>query len=330
MTLSIKANIAILLLFFTGYIHAQDSHGDKEIIIIEKRVDDQGNVISQQTKRYSGQYSEEELQELIEQDGSPMLRSHDLDGLGYQDLFDQMFGRQKVSGKPMIGVSVNFDQGTALIEGVSPGSDADLKDLRKGDIIIAVDHVAISSIQDINDIVGSKKAGDAIQIDIIRDGERITKKVELTQRGGGKNNFFLDIPGQGEFGFFGDSFGGTPESMDSILGHLFNFENFGQDFNLSPESKSPRRTKKKSDDKKASLGLFLDTEGRGVEVTEVIDNSPADLAGIQIGDVILRLDDNVITSFREISAYMNIKSKGDSLEITLSREGEQMTLTAHL
>jgi len=50
MTLSIKANIAILLLFFTGYIHAQDSHGDKEIIIIEKRVDDQGNVISQQTK----------------------------------------------------------------------------------------------------------------------------------------------------------------------------------------------------------------------------------------------------------------------------------------
>ena len=81
-----------------------------------------------------------------------------------------------------------------------------------------------------------------------------------------------------------------------------------------------------------SLGTMPDfaCAGPGVRVAEVSPGSPAAAAGIRPGDVLVSLDGTPLADVRGYSAALKSHQAGDTVELTVRRDGEGMTLTATL
>ena len=54
-------------------------------------------------------------------------------------------------------------------------------------------------------------------------------------------------------------------------------------------------------------------------VSSVVEGSPAESAGLQVGDIISAIDGEDITTYDELAEYIATKSPGDSATITLYR-----------
>ncbi|MBP5379799.1 MAG: trypsin-like peptidase domain-containing protein, partial [Ruminococcus sp.] len=68
----------------------------------------------------------------------------------------------------------------------------------------------------------------------------------------------------------------------------------------------------------------------GVYITAVADNSAADKAGLQAGDIIIEVDGEVISTFDELTAKKNEHKAGESIDIVFTRNGEDKTVTVTL
>lgn len=68
----------------------------------------------------------------------------------------------------------------------------------------------------------------------------------------------------------------------------------------------------------------------GLYVVQVVEFSPAEKAGIQAGDVIVKFDGKNIKTFEELKEIRDQKSAGDIVEIEVSRNGSSKTLSLQL
>ena len=68
----------------------------------------------------------------------------------------------------------------------------------------------------------------------------------------------------------------------------------------------------------------------GAFVVEVVPGSGADAAGVEAGDVILRVDGEDITSNEQLGEIVRGHAPGDTIEIVVERAGEEQTLTAEI
>jgi len=69
---------------------------------------------------------------------------------------------------------------------------------------------------------------------------------------------------------------------------------------------------------------------RGVVVNSVVGGSPADVAGLQTGDFIVRIGDRTISSSEDVFSAIRSNRVGDSVEVEIYRSGENEVLTATL
>ncbi len=79
--------------------------------------------------------------------------------------------------------------------------------------------------------------------------------------------------------------------------------------------------------------LGLATESRaegGLSVTKVGDKSPAQEAGVKVGDVILKLNDTPLSKREQLQDLLKEMSAGDELKLELERNGKNETLTFKL
>jgi len=82
-----------------------------------------------------------------------------------------------------------------------------------------------------------------------------------------------------------------------------------------------------SKDNMSSYGM---REVRGVGVTEVVKDSPAEKAGLRKGDVILRFDGESVTSVRKLNRLVMESSPDQSVRLTISRAGSEQEISATL
>ncbi len=68
----------------------------------------------------------------------------------------------------------------------------------------------------------------------------------------------------------------------------------------------------------------------GVLVTNVIEGSPADKAGIKSGDIILQVDGKNTISTGQLRSLIGIKQIGDKVDLTLLRDGKNKQLTVKI
>jgi len=75
--------------------------------------------------------------------------------------------------------------------------------------------------------------------------------------------------------------------------------------------------------------LGLENPG-GVIVGEVVPDGPADEAGLQDGDVIVKLDGEEFASWTDFRVAIGSKKPGDTIELEIFREGEMVEYTIEL
>lgn len=65
---------------------------------------------------------------------------------------------------------------------------------------------------------------------------------------------------------------------------------------------------------------------QGLLVAQVVAQSPAEAAGLQQGDIIVGADDTEVGSFDDLSAILQDKKPGDSISLSILREGQEQTI----
>ena len=88
---------------------------------------------------------------------------------------------------------------------------------------------------------------------------------------------------------------------------------------------------------RATLGVYLQTlttqQGNytpGVYVTNVIDGSGAQVAGLKAYDKIVGADGKEVSSYPDLSAILKTKKPGDTIDLTIDRDGNQIQVTVTL
>jgi C-terminal processing protease CtpA/Prc len=67
-----------------------------------------------------------------------------------------------------------------------------------------------------------------------------------------------------------------------------------------------------------------------VLVSEVEKDTPAEKAGVKAGDVITKIDGEIVESPSDLREIIRDHDKGDKVAVDLIRKGQPMTLTAEL
>src|SRR2546423_15517485 len=81
---------------------------------------------------------------------------------------------------------------------------------------------------------------------------------------------------------------------------------------------------------KENMAKYGMREVRGVGVTDVVKDGPAEKAGLRKDDVILRFDGEAVTSVRKLTRLVNESSADQSVRLTISRGGSEQELSATL
>ena len=68
----------------------------------------------------------------------------------------------------------------------------------------------------------------------------------------------------------------------------------------------------------------------GVMVSKIVEGGPADQAGVQVGDILTRVDDLEITSGRGLVRAVREREEGETVALEVYRDGRPVTLSATL
>ena len=176
----------------------------------------------------------------------------------------------------------------SLVGNVTPGGPADKAGIKRGDVITEVDGNKIKDSTQLRNVVAAVKPGTKLHITLLRDGKEMKVTAELDER---PKESEAPVPEKEE---------GKAEAK---LG-------------LSVQDLTP--------DIEEQLGYKGE---KGVVVTSVVPGSPADEAGIAVGDLIKEINRKEVKSASEFSKSISQAKDGDTL-LFLLRRGENTFFVA--
>jgi membrane-associated protease RseP (regulator of RpoE activity) len=80
----------------------------------------------------------------------------------------------------------------------------------------------------------------------------------------------------------------------------------------------------------AFLGVATEQTDAGLRVSQVVDNSAADNAGLEVDDVITEFNGDDVTTSAALGAAVAQQDAGDRVQLTYTRDGETETVTVTL
>lgn len=226
----------------------------------------------------------------------------------------------------------------------SPAAQAGFQ---QGDVLVSIDGETVTSANEFIQSVRGRESGDALTAVVLRDGREVTLNARLGDRPdlffghGGANSFVFKLDKDGEHSFemmdFGDmsfQFGALKEG----LMHLGDAEIILRNV-LKCDDESPC-TAKLAFQSRPRLGVrvepltdqlaeFFDVDG-GLLVTQVIEGSAADDAGLEAGDVILRVSGEEIRNISELRRALAKVELPGTARIDVSRHGRSKSYDAQL
>ncbi|MBQ7572857.1 MAG: trypsin-like peptidase domain-containing protein [Clostridia bacterium] len=119
---------------------------------------------------------------------SVKLSSAGVEGMGFaisideaKPIIDDLMSSGYVTGRPLVGISIQPTQFGLFVAGVQEGSGAEKAGLQVKDQILAVDGKEVSSTDEINKIRDTKKPGDTLKFKISRNGQTMEVDVVLQE-----------------------------------------------------------------------------------------------------------------------------------------------------
>jgi serine protease Do len=184
----------------------------------------------------------------------------------------------------------------ALVASVTPESPAKEAGFKPGDLILSYRGERVEAMRDLPRMVAETEIGAKAEVTILRNGERMTKTVEIGQLERAEAKGLLDT-GDDDSG--PDKPGAQPESTT--------LEGLG----LSVQGLSPRMRKQ--------FGLSEDAEG--VVITDVAGHVQAARKGLSAGDVILEIDQRPVKNAGQAAELVaSARDAGKSSVLLLVRQ----------
>ncbi len=214
-----------------------------------------------------------------------------------------------------------YSEGGARITRVVDDSAADDAGLEKGDIIVEFDGRTIRGPRGLVQQIRSLDPGDEASITVVRDGREQTLEVVLGERPGlfrygiGEGNHAILAPGTGcddddDCSFSWSCSGDDCQSFSFDLGGLRRGPMLGvQIVHVTDELREH----------------FGGEEGSGILVSRIVPGSPAELGGIEVGDLIVAVDGNGVEDVGDIRNALQDK-EGETFGVEVIRDGRSTTI----
>ena len=192
-------------------------------------------------------------------------------------------------------LEIDAEDGVAVVKVVEDGP-ADDAGIEAGDVIVSVGDSDVSTVSEVRDAVGGASVGDTLAFTVERDGSESTYNVTVGERPAPQSSKGRSHSGGAKSGAMG--FSGIGATIATL---------------------------------NADLAEKLEIEAEeGIVVVRVVDDSPADDAGLQSGDVIVSVDGNTVDSISDVVNVVRDAEVGDTITFVVDRDGESgnQTLTA--
>jgi len=208
-----------------------------------------------------------------------------------------------------LGVSLEEDsRGAVRITGVEKDSPAEQAGLREGDIIRKINGRDVRHGDFLAMEIRNRRPGEEVNLEIERNGRTKEVKVKLGAYPEEEARREIErwLPGILR-----------PWPVPQI--ERWRFWERRRFIGIYPEEIGPELAE-----------YFGVKEGRGLLVTRLELDSPAERAGIKVGDVIVRADGRRIETIEELNSIIQRKKKGDKLKLELVRDKKKMELEVEI
>lgn len=217
-----------------------------------------------------------------------------------------------------ISVSENEEGKVEVIE-VEKDGPAELAKLQTGDIILEFEGKAVTNPRMVQDEIRKRKPGDNVTLKVDRDGKTIEVKAKLgeyTEEEAMRemeNKFpqlFMPRPPKG------------PERLRPPM----------------PRTPAEPKLYRWGLEKRRYIGVYTQDinrelsehfgveKGRGVLIAGIKEGSPAEKAGLKVGDIIISADGVRVEGVEELSEHVQDKKKGDKVKIEFLRDKKKMSV----
>jgi membrane-associated protease RseP (regulator of RpoE activity) len=192
--------------------------------------------------------------------------------------------------------------GGAEIQKVFEGTEAERIGLKKGDIIVNFAGQEIKDPDQLKELIGDMEEEGEVQIEIVREGKRESFQAKL-----------------------------KPTEIDDFSFDDFHFEFDGADIPPIPEINIPHFQGKggflgvKAKDISDQLKDYFEVE-YGALIEKVIEESPAEKAGLKAGDVIIQINDREIKDYEDLIRTLNYYNPDEKVKVKYSRKGKENTV----
>jgi len=225
-----------------------------------------------------------------------------------------------VPGDQLAALKLKESRGAEIIQ-VDHDAPAGKAGLREHDVVLQMNGQTVSGEDQIRRMLRATAPGATVTLLISRDGQQITVTTQVASRDQVERQaLHLIVPEQQESPSsepMESPPSDSPASSPAIRGKSF----------LGTVLMSPAYTGAMLESMSPQLaGFFGVPSGAGLLVSNIQPNSPAALAGMHAGDVVLRADDRTLASTGDWAKAIK-NSHGHPLNIVILRDKKEQTLT---
>lgn len=193
----------------------------------------------------------------------------------------------------------------ALVSEVVDESPADSVGIKDDDIIVEVGGKAVASAEEVIKRVSEMKTGETAAVVVVRDGVKKTFSVKLGERPAMADRMEMRMPAMPQMPM--SHMRHTPPMMDLQM----NAGVEGMKLMVLTDQ----------------LGKYFDApDNKALLVTNVKKNSNARKAGIEAGDVIIKVGKTDIEDLSDLHAALKEAKEGSSVDVQLIRKGARKTV----
>ncbi len=203
-----------------------------------------------------------------------------------------------------LGVQIAASENGVEVMAVAPDSPASDAGIEVGDIIQQVDETVIDTPAQLSEYISTKAPGDVVAVTLLRGEETVIVEATLAEASNSAAGPRGNRPGRS----------GNADGQPFVFGSPMGYQ-LGVAFKvITPEIA-------------ASEGLSVED---GAFITEVVEDSPAADAGLQVGDVITAVDGDKVDVEHTLSDRLYAYEAEDQVTLTVVRGSETLEVSAVL
>jgi membrane-associated protease RseP (regulator of RpoE activity) len=218
-----------------------------------------------------------------------------------------------------------------LVSNVYDDSPAEKAGIEDGDVITAIDGKEVDDTGELTDAIHAKKPGDRIRITLFRESEKdeISKDVTLGEAKLLRDRAFRMRRTPGGF-HWDDGAGIAPRALRTPRTPRTPHPGTGEHRMLFATSDRGRIGVFIQDLNEGLNDYFSVPGGKGALVVEVVDDSPAEKAGIRAGDVIVSVDGKEVSDGDDLRKLVAKHDGGDRVTLEAYRKGGKTEFTVEV